>query len=536
MKKKDEKIIERLTQEWGKTKTTYSSSYLVQKYFAYRAENDVVFGINERAVNDLDFKDYFAFVDRTTSAIGQQYLYAELRALNQNADYLKNLESSIQHYSKDETLRYTVQKELTNLADDKDYYFPDLVYGQLPTKIKYIGLVKLLQVSILLCLFFIIYVPQFSLLLMGTLTLSMLIHYWYKNRIGNFVVAFGRLGQLAKFSRILLEYSNKTATEKEEKLSEIKKLDKLTSKVSFLKTNNLGNSELTDLLWLLIEIFKMFTLVEVVTFHELVKKIEEEQTTIESLYRFIGAIDMALSIASLRSGLSYYAVPNFTTDNKEFKVQQIYHPLVENCVANDLHLEEKSLLLTGSNMSGKSTFVKALNLNLITSQVLNTSFSKNYTAPFFSVATAIKMGDDINEQKSYFLDEVMTVGELIHHSKESQQQYLFTIDELFKGTNTIERVSAAKAILEFLNKSNHIILVSTHDIELTLLLKEGYKMHYFQESIENEILSFDYKLKQGALQKRNAINVLELMDYPSEIITEAKALAVRFEQEKTGNN
>ena len=283
MKKKDEKIIERLTQEWGKTKTTYSSSYLVQKYFAYRAENDVVFGINERAVNDLDFKDYFAFVDRTTSAIGQQYLYAELRALNQNADYLKNLESSIQHYSKDETLRYTVQKELTNLADDKDYYFPDLVYGQLPTKIKYIGLVKLLQVSILLCLFFIIYVPQFSLLLMGTLTLSMLIHYWYKNRIGNFVVAFGRLGQLAKFSRILLEYSNKTATEKEEKLSEIKKLDKLTSRVSFLKTNNLGNSELTDLLWLLIEIFKMFTLVEVVTFHELVKKIEEEQTTIESL-------------------------------------------------------------------------------------------------------------------------------------------------------------------------------------------------------------------------------------------------------------
>ena len=67
---------------------------------------------------------------------------------------------------------------------------------------------------------------------------------------------------------------------------------------------------------------------------------------------------------------------------------------------------------------------------------------------------------------------------------------------------------------------------------MTQLLEDQYELHYFQETIDNELLSFDYKLRKGALQKRNAINILELAGYPSEVIEEARELSVQFEQEK----
>lgn len=100
---------------------------------------------------------------------------------------------------------------------------------------------------------------------------------------------------------------------------------------------------------------------------------------------------------------------------------------------------------------------------------------------------------------------------------------MFILDEIFKGTNTMERISGGKAILSFLNKTNHIVLVSTHDIELTdLLKKDNYKLYHFSELIENENLFFDHKLKIGKLKTRNAIKILELYDYPKEIIIDAQ--------------
>ena len=132
------------------------------------------------------------------------------------------------------------------------------------------------------------------------------------------------------------------------------------------------------------------------------------------------------------------------------------------------------------------------------------------------------------------MEEVSTIGQLLDFSKNTDTPFLFTIDEVFKGTNTIERISAAKAILEYLNQGQHIILVSTHDIELTTLLAAGFDLYYFQESIEEDTLSFDYTLKKGALQKKNAIRILEIAGYPKEVITEAQQLSVQFEKEKTG--
>lgn len=406
------------------------------------------------------------------------------------------------------------------------------MYGVLPPKLKYFWAVQFGQMLAIALILTCFVKPVFAIPLVFVFLINLGVHYWHKNRIGNFAHIFSRLTRLTTTAKKLLPLSSEPALQQQ-----IKSIESITAKVLLLKTNTLQESEFTAFLWYVIELIKSATLVEVTTFHSVVDKIENSRKDIEALFEFIAKIDVAISTASFRASLPYYSLPNFTPAKKEIKLEGVIHILVNNCVDNSLHLESKSLLLTGSNMSGKSTFIKAINLNVISSQVLNTSLTKYYEAPILAIATSIRISDDITEDKSYYMEEVQSMGELIEHSKNETIQYLFTIDEVFKGTNTIERISAAKAILDYLNNDKkHLVLVSTHDIELTQLLENHYELHYFQEKIENETLSFDYKLRQGALEKRNAINILDLAGYPKEIIVEAKRLATEFEREKTGRN
>ncbi len=109
------------------------------------------------------------------------------------------------------------------------------------------------------------------------------------------------------------------------------------------------------------------------------------------------------------------------------------------------------------------------------------------------------------------------------------------LDEIFKGTNTIERISAGKAVLSALSKSNNIVFVSTHDIELTDLLKDEYDLYHFSEIVDNHTVDFDYKLKEGKLKNRNAIRILELNGYPTAIIKEAMQLSEELDRVRTRN-
>lgn len=158
-------------------------------------------------------------------------------------------------------------------------------------------------------------------------------------------------------------------------------------------------------------------------------------------------------------------------------------------------------------------------------QTLNIYFTKEYSAPFFKVYSSIRITDNLLEDTSYYLKEVLTIKELIEASKD-KSPYLFVLDEIIKGTNTIERISGGKAILSFINKENHIVLVSTHDIELTELLeKHNFDLYHFNESFDNEKLYFEHKLKPGKLKTRNAIKILELYEYPDEIIYDVRDTA-----------
>ena len=528
MKEKENVMI-----AWGKPKALRIDIDLIAQYTNYKS-SDEIFKLNEKTLVDLDFYSFYKFVDRTSSSVGQQCLYHKLISQSDSKEKLEKQEQSVKFYNSNLDKKLNSQLALKKLANPNDYYFPYLIFSALPERMYNYWIILFLQVAMVLSVVLCFKYPIFFLSIILLFTVNISLHYLHKNRIGNFTVYFSRLTNLSNTLRKILPISNVSEHKQSNLQSDIKHIDKITSQVLFLKTDNLQNSEFGSVFWFVFEIFKIITLSEITVFNKLVDKIRVSRPQIENVCTAIGEIDIAISICSLRDGLPYYSIPTFEKQSKELEVKALYHPLVTDCIANDIALQDKSLLLTGSNMAGKSTFIKAVNLNALSSQVLNTSFTNYYKAPIWKLMTSMNIKDQLEEDSSYYMEEVNSIGQLITCSEESDKRYLFTIDEIFKGTNTIERISTAKAILQYLNKSEHLVLVSTHDIELTKLLQEGFDLYFFQESITDKTLSFDYKIKKGTLEKSNAISILEIVGYPRVITEEARALAEKLKNEKTG--
>lgn len=157
-------------------------------------------------------------------------------------------------------------------------------------------------------------------------------------------------------------------------------------------------------------------------------------------------------------------------------------------------------------------------------QTIYTCFAGEYKSPILKQFSSIRIDDNLFEGKSYYFQEVNTMASLIAEVNLPHQN-LFVLDEVFKGTNTVERIAAAKAILSYLNRSNNIVVVSTHDIELADMLAGEYDLYHFTETVVDDQLHFDHSIKRGQLKTRNAIRILELSHYPAEIVNEARQIS-----------
>ena len=124
--------------------------------------------------------------------------------------------------------------------------------------------------------------------------------------------------------------------------------------------------------------------------------------------------------------------------------------------------------------------------------------------------------------RSYYLAEVEAVRGLIR-AKRPDAQHLFLLDEIFRGTNTAERVAGAYAVLAYLNRGRDLVVVATHDVELLHLLGDGYTPVHFREQISDGELTFDYRIHSGPSSTRNAIALLSLMEFPEAVVRDALA-------------
>jgi DNA mismatch repair ATPase MutS len=197
------------------------------------------------------------------------------------------------------------------------------------------------------------------------------------------------------------------------------------------------------------------------------------------------------------------------------------HPLIPEThrISNDLSLETLGtvLLVTGSNMSGKSTFLRTLGINLCLAQAGAPICASQFEWTWVRLATCIRVDDSLEAGLSFFYAEVKRLKSLLDATTDrSSTPVLFLIDEIFKGTNNRERLIGSRSYITALSQSNGFGLVTTHDLELTDLDKTvpGLRNAHFQETVAAGALQFDYKLRPGPCPTTNALRIMELEGLP----------------------
>lgn len=523
---KKKKLAE-IREQWGKPKYTGRNFKLIS---AYLNTNKGGSDIADSTASDLDIDDVFSYIDHTSSKPGQQYLYKILHSPQIGKSYFKSLEQSIELVNSNQNLRELTQLKLSELGSNDAYYLPQLFCK--PHAPIFSAAAKLyIVVSPLMTVFLTtkltIRPDQFSLLLLlAMLIANLVIHYSNKSKMLSFTHSLPQLLTLNRVSKWML---NHRLFVKDDRIdNSLSNVDKLKRSLSFINLQNKTAVDPTDISYLITEWFKMFLVIEPLVFIISLNRVNKYLHDIKILYEAVAQVDTAISIQSVRDGARYYCKPVFQATGSNITIKNLYHPLIENCVANSISIDNKQgILVTGSNMSGKTTFIRAIALNVLLSQTINTCFANAYSAPPLKIFTSINMSDDLGDQKSYFQAEALAVKKIVMEAEAAKPvNSLVIIDEIFRGTNTIERIAAAKAVLSHFIENKSFVFVSTHDLELAELLGAEYKVFSFEELSGNDRLVFDYKLKEGLLKTRNGIAVLQGIGFPDSIINEANKVSI----------
>ena len=204
------------------------------------------------------------------------------------------------------------------------------------------------------------------------------------------------------------------------------------------------------------------------------------------------------------------------TINKEGKINLLEgkHPLINesSCVSNSFSSAKDINIITGSNMSGKTSFMKMVALNLVLS--LNGTYcnAKEFSFPLCKIFTSINVRDDITNGISTFYGELSRIKDIINYLDENENALVIVfIDEIFKGTNYKDRIYGAKEVVKKLSSLNVITFLTTHDFELCEIDEKKIFNYHFEENYVDEQITFDYKIKEGICNKTNARYLMKKM-------------------------
>jgi hypothetical protein len=271
------------------------------------------------------------------------------------------------------------------------------------------------------------------------------------------------------------------------------------------------------LIHLALNAFIPWDLIYVGKLHRLITALHE---TLPKWLEIIGQLDAASALARFAYMNPDYQWPRLeTTHDPELPpgitAHNIGHPLISRShrITNDLDLrgEGHMLLVTGSNMSGKSTYLRTVGINLCLAQAGGPVCATSFSWSWLQLYCCIRVTDALDEGLSYFYAEVKRLKVILDavHSITSQP-VLFLIDEIYRGTNNRERLAGSEAFVQVLQKSRGLGMISTHDLELTRLAGTNGHIRnaHFQESVEDGALHFDYRLRPGPCPTTNALRIM----------------------------
>ena len=467
--------------------------------------------------NDLEMDRVFARINHTRTYMGEQILYHRLHHM-QTQQACEDMEKRIAFFSCQESIRTEIEEKLMRIGKQKENcYLPFFLTEEMNPPVIPCAILYVLQGLLAFCLIGTILLRSnlwaTGFLVVAVVNLLIYLHTKYKYEGNLFMVS--SLKELFDFCNWIVK---KLEPGRPEILYALEKTQKLSRRILRWQTRKYQSisGDVTAILW---DYIAGITLYDVVAFYRIQKTLRACQKEAMQLYTFAGEIDMEIAIASFRKSLPQWCCPSLQSDGG-ICVEEICHPLMADAIPNDFVLK-KGVVLTGANASGKSTFMKAVAINVILAQTIDTCVAKNMKLPAIKVMTSMALRDDVLEGESYYMREIKYLKRMLDELK-TGEPVLFVIDEILKGTNTRERLAASNAILSYMAQKQGFFLIATHDLELVYALESQYDTYYFDSQVHGKDIVFPYKIRRGIVGKTNAIDLMELLDFPEEITGQAR--------------
>lgn len=533
-KKKIKRFAERLRKNFGKferkepdyERTSYTGYFL-------RHLEDEGFVVDDITWNDAEGETLFASMNKCYSSCGEEYLYHTLRHfdINKDEEEIKKYTSQTDALIENADIRVKLQLLLATLGKTGKHSVFE--YISLLSDVKKVPLI----VFYLIWLIYILVIGSYFIdvtlgvcLTIAWMIICVIIYISHNKKVQNYFTSFEYIVRTLMISEKVVKLNVPFYEEENRALAELRKKLKgvKTAYLSFIKQSN--RTGIADMMSGMTALLNCFFLVDIFFFYKMLKYVIENEDAYDKLFAILGKMETEVCVANLKASLEDACVPDFT-DDKNIKAVDMIHPLVKNCVSNSFE-NEKGMLITGSNASGKSTFLRAVLVNAILSESVHLACAKEFALKPALLYSSMSLSDSLGSGESYYMAEINSIKRIID-AKESGENIICFLDEVLRGTNTVERVAAATKILEFLTGDNIITLAATHDIELTYLLEKEYDNHFFREEIkkdedDKEDIYFSYKIYDGRSDTRNALKLLKIKEYPEEIYAKAEILSKEF--------
>lgn len=504
----------------GTSLSSQASKSCVTAYHDRLANAERLNEIDAATWGDLDLETLFLSVDRTKSQPGGQYLYHRLRTPGFDTNSFINLERAVKRFADDNDTATVVRTALRRLDDPRAAQLVTLLFGDLPTRPRLWWVFPGLSIGSFSSLALAAFWPPAIVLLLAICIANIFVQILYRPRVKAFIAAYHEVPAFLSVARQLGKLQVDELSDILETLRENEAtLGLLRRATSWLVFEPGQSHEVASTIY---EYVNLLFLFDINAFVFGTEAIRNSRPQLRNMFDAVGYVDFTQSVASWRDSLSGWCVPEFTEPSKMLRAESVTHPLLANAVANTIVIDSSSVLITGSNMAGKTTFVRTLGVNAVLAQTVHTVCASSWRAPLLRVRSSINRSDSLIGGKSHYFAEAESVLGLIR-AKEDGHQNLFLIDEFFRGTNTAERIAAGFAVLSFLNRGLDIVVVATHDIEVLDRLKDAYEPYHFREHISDEGLEFDFILRRGRSSTRNAIALLRQMQYPTAVLVDASS-------------
>ncbi len=538
--------LARIRDGWGKPiDRPRRIDAIAESHRARAAQPNAPGALDDRTWVDLDLDAVFVALDRTESSLGQHALYHRLRTAP-IAGSLDVFEALVNRMSADVPSRERAQMALARLQDPHGY---DLWWLARPDAIDtrpWDAIFPALAATSLSLLLLAPFVPAVLPALIAMLVVNVAVRYATDARIGAVAAAFRQLAPVIATGESLrflagddVEAVVEPLRASVPRLRRLKTIARWVSGDPFMLSvsPNWLATLVGDVVKAAYEYFNLLFFLDANGVYFGARDLRAEGPALLRVVAAMGEVDAAISVASYRAGRNDWCRPRFGPPGTSTVLTNVRHPLLTDAVANTITLSpSRGVLVTGSNMSGKSTFLRTVGVTAVLAQTIHTCLATEYEAPILKVRSCIGRADDLVAGKSYYIVEVEAVLGLVRASADADP-HMFLMDELFRGTNAVERISAGQAVLRELvgstaGSGRHVAVAATHDGELVELLSETFDAYHFGDAVGPEGLMFNHRLQPGPATTRNAIALLRIHGAPERVLRRALTCAADLDRQR----